>query len=83
MSLNAQEVEMAYIWVAKIRLWIKGHHRYSYKNTVDENLECLRDSENHLIVYSKKTNQLIKIIGHFSDALAKIVDEMMWEWKDL
>ena len=53
-----------------------------------EKLECLRESENqrseHVIsVYSKKNNQRIRIIGHNSDDLAKVVDGLTSESKVL
>ena len=67
---------MACLWVAKLKLWNEGHHSHNYKYTIDEKLECLRESENqhsvHVIsVYSKENNQKIKFIGHITDSLAK------------
>ena len=31
----------------------------------------------------KKTSQITRIVGHIHDALTKVVDGMMPEWKDL
>ena len=77
---------MACFWAAKIKFWIKGHHRYNYNNIIGKKLECLRESGNQhservISVHSKKSNLRMKIIGHIPDAFVKVVDELMLERK--
>ena len=59
--------------VAKIKLWMKGHHHYIYKYTIGK--------KTWIAVYSKKTKQRMKTIGHNPDGLAKEVDGLMSELK--
>ena len=72
----AQETNVPCLWVTKIKLRIKGHHRYSHKYILGEKLECLRESENqhseHVIsIHSNKNNQVKKTAGHVPDTLLK------------
>ena len=46
---------------------------------IRKSAQCLHVISPHL----KKTSQITRIIGHIHDALTKVVDGMMPEWKDL
>ena len=57
------------------------------KYTIGKKLECVREREKqhneHVIsVHSNKSSQRVKIVGHNSKALAKLVDRMVSKWKD-
>ena len=43
----------------------------------------IQDSEHVISVHSKKTNQRTTLIEHIPDALAKVIDGLISEWKDL
>ena len=38
--------KMACLWVAKIKLEVKGNHHYNYMYTIGEKLEYVREAEN-------------------------------------
>ena len=39
------------------------------------------NNEHIISIYSKKTNERMKTIGHIPDAMAKVLHGLMSEWK--
>ena len=66
-------------------LWIEKVEKCMY--TIGKKLECLREREKQhneyvISIHSCKSSQRMKIVEHSSKALAKLIDRMVWKWKD-
>ena len=76
---------MACLWVAETKSWVKGHHHYNFKYTIDKNLNAWKSQNTSTVNMSfqfTQRNQRMKIVGHTPDALAKVVDGLVSEWME-